>query len=230
MKDGPAQGPPGAAAREGASAAEPLTHVTWVYWLVREVLRCLYAVYFRHEVRGRERLPQHGSLLLVINHQSFLDIPLVAMAVPRHVSFVARASLAHSAPLAWLMERCGAVLIRPGSPDRAALRGMRAHLERGDCVAIFPEGTRSPDGSLLEFRPGAALVARQTGARVVPVAIHRTGRALGRHARWPRPRKIGLEFLAPCSADSTDPLQDSRAAIAAALERAARDEPRRGRG
>ena len=74
---------------------------------------------------------------------------------------MARRSLAETRWLAFVMRECGAVLIERGAADRAALREMTDHLEGGDCVAIFPEGTRSKDGSLGEFRGGALLAAKK---------------------------------------------------------------------
>jgi 1-acyl-sn-glycerol-3-phosphate acyltransferase len=152
-------------------------------------------------------------VLIASNHQSFLDIPLVAIAAPRHVCFVARRSLARSGALAYVMRQCGAVLVEPGKADRTALREMVAHLEAGDCVAIFPEGTRAADGRLQAFKAGALLAARGAKVPIVPCAIRGTFHAWGKGARLPRPRRIELRFGPPVDPAAPDALERTREAI-----------------
>lgn len=198
-------------------AEEILTHATFVYRLTRAVMNLWYLPYFRRSCRGQEHLPRTGGVLIAANHQSFLDIPLIAIAAPRHVSFVARRSLARSAPLAYVMRRCGAVLVEPGKADRSALRAIAAHLEAGDCVAIFPEGTRSDDGSLQTFKAGALLAARSAGVPIVPCAIRGTFSAWGKGKSIPRPKRIEIEFCPPIDPAQSNALELTRAAIAAKL-------------
>ncbi len=198
-------------------ALPPITHVTFVYKLTRALMNLWYLPYFRRRVRGVEHLPCSGGVLIAANHQSFLDIPLIAIAAPRHVSFVARKSLADSRWLAYVMTQCGAVLVEPGKSNRAALREMSAHLEAGDCVAIFPEGTRSADGALKDFKAGALIAARSAKVPIVPCAIRGTFDAWGKGKRFPRPRRIELEFCAPLDPAASDALERTRATIAARL-------------
>ncbi len=198
--------------------APVIAHSTAAYKLGR----ALSAGYLRlrHGLRtfDAEQLPASGGILIVSNHQSYLDIPVLAAAArPRHVAFVARASLAHSRFLDWLMRESGCVLIQPNTPDRAALEGMIAHLERGDCVAVFPEGTRTHDGSLGVFRAGAAVAARRAGVPILPAAIR------GAFEAWPRARKlpcgarITVRFGAPIPPGTEDAIERARAEIAAMI-------------
>ena len=168
-------------------------------------------------VRGREHLPQTGGILAVANHQSFLDIPVLANAIPRHVAFVARDSLADSRCLAFIMRECGAILLRRGQADRGAIRAILTNLEAGDCVAVFPEGTRSVDGRLGEFRGGALLAARKARVPILPVAIEGAGRALPRGARFPRPGRIRVTIAEPIPSNSEQPLEAARSEIARIL-------------
>jgi 1-acyl-sn-glycerol-3-phosphate acyltransferase len=197
--------------------AEPLrvlTQPTLTYHVVRTVMRLWFFLYFRRRIEGREHLPREGGVLIAANHQSYLDIPLLSVATSRHISFVARRSLARSRILAFVMRECGAVLVDPGKPDRAALREIVAHLDAGDCIAIFPEGTRSPDGRLQAFRAGALLTARLAGVPIVPVAIRGTADAWNRRTPLPLPRKVALRFAPPIPSDRDDALELARAAIA----------------
>lgn len=195
------------------TAPQVLVHCTPVYRIGRALTRWAWKLAFRPRLEGRERLPATGGALLCANHQSFLDIPLVSHLTRRHVSFVARASLAESGFLAWVMRESGAVLIHPGRPDRAALREMVAHLEAGDLVAIFPEGSRTWDGSLGDLRAGALLAARQAGVPVYPIGIRGAFEAWPRKRKLPRPRRVAARVGAPIDADRPDAAEELRAAL-----------------
>jgi 1-acyl-sn-glycerol-3-phosphate acyltransferase len=191
---------------------------TPVYRFGRSCCRVWLTLLNRFRAEGREHLPTSGGALIVSNHQSFLDIPAIAVATPRHVAFVARKSLADSRFLDWLMRESGCVLIRPNTPDRAALTGMIAHLEAGDCVAVFPEGTRTRDGALGVFRGGAAVAARRAGVPIVPAAIRGAYAAWPRSRKLPRPGPITVRFGAPIQADVDEPIELAKARIAEMLE------------
>ncbi len=170
-------------------------------------------LWHRFQAEGVENLPRTGGVLIVSNHQSMLDIPAVAVAAPRHVAFVARASLARSRFLDWLMRESGCVLVKPNTPDRAALEGMIGHLQQGDCVAVFPEGTRTHDGTLGVFRAGAIVAARRAGVPIVPAAIRGAFEALPRGRILPRPARIRVRFGAPIPPGTENALELARRAI-----------------
>ena len=200
MSDSPPDGP-------------PIVHATPVYRIGRFLSSAELLLLHRRRVECAERLPREGGVLIVANHQSFLDIPLVASATSRHVCFVARDTLAKSRFLAFVMRHCGAVLVRRGQSDRAAVRSMVAHLQAGDVVAVYPEGTRTKDGSLGEFRGGALLAARLAKVPVVPVGIRGTFEALSRSAKFPSPARVAVRFGAPLEPDAPDALERARSAI-----------------
>jgi cytidylate kinase len=207
----------GARAEPSPGAQAPLTRATFVYKLARAVMNAWYLPYFRRKLRGLEHLPRAGGVLIAANHQSYLDIPLVAIAARRHVCFVARRSLARSPGLAFVMRQCGAVLVEPGKADRGALREMVSHLAAGDCVAIFPEGTRTTDGRLKDFKAGALLAARSAKVPIVPCAIDGTFDAWGKGKILPRPRGIAIRFGAAVDSAAPDALERTRACIASML-------------
>ena len=201
-------------ARPGPERSELITWPTPAYRLGRRLCWCELKLVHRLRVEGKQLLPRQGGYLIVANHQSFLDIPLVAAALmERHVCFVARATLARSRALAWLMRRSGAVLIQRGAGDRQALADMVAHLVAGDVVCVFPEGTRSLDGSLGEFLPGALFAAKRARAPIVPAGIRGAFEVLPRNARYPRPRRVGIRFGQPIEGSDRDAMDRAREAI-----------------
>ena len=181
-----------------------LVEKTFVYRLCSFGARTYCRVWHRLRVEGLENLPMQGGAVLAANHQSFLDILMLGGYMPRHVAFVARDTLADWAWLGYTMRQCGAVLVKRGTSDRKALRAMAEHLEAGDLVVIFPEGTRTRDGALLEFKGGALLAARMAKVPIVPVGIRGAIEAWPRGRSIPFPKKIGMRFGAPIDSSLPD--------------------------
>lgn len=214
-RDAPAAPNSAAPSPAASAAAQPvLTTKTLVYRLC-SISSWLYCkLWHRLEVRGIEHIPRTGGAVLASNHQSHLDILIYGGCVPRHVSFVARDTLARQKWLAYVMRECGAVLVQRGASDRKALRAMADHLEQGDLVAIFPEGTRTDDGNLRAFKGGALLAARLARVPLVPCGISGAFQAFPRGAALPRPRKIRVAFGAPIDSALPDAQERLVAAIA----------------
>ncbi|OIQ60702.1 1-acyl-sn-glycerol-3-phosphate acyltransferase [Moorella thermoacetica] len=147
----------------------------------------------RWEVRGRENIPAGGPVVIVANHISYLDPVVVGVAFPRMVRFMAKEELFHIPLFKYIIRGLQAFPVRRGESDRAALKTALQILRQGQVLGIFPEGTRSPDGRLLPFQAGAAVLALKTGATLLPVAIKDTNRVFrGGHIRitFGRPLKI----------------------------------------
>ena len=147
-----------------------------LYWVVRAVLQPFFHVYFRMRRIGMEHVPKTGPVIFAANHRSFLDPFVIAMLTRRPVYFVAKKELFERRSQAWLLNQLGAFPVERETGDRQSMATARAILERGDCVAIFPEGTRVRRGPLRAPRRGVGRLALETGAPVVPVAVIGTDR------------------------------------------------------
>lgn len=158
-----------------------------VYWLVSFLLVFpLFRLVFRGRTTGNARVPMHGPLVVVANHGSHLDPPLLGHALGRPVAFMAKAELFRIPLLGRLIRACGAYPVNRGASDREAIRTATAKLQEGWAIGVFLDGTRQPDGRVNTPMPGAALLAARSGAPLLPVAIVNSHRALGSGQSVPR--------------------------------------------
>lgn len=166
-----------------------------MFFIGRALLRPLLWLRFRPRVSGREHLPRSGPVLLVSNHLSGLDTILIPSFAPRRVQFLAKDSLFESAIGGWFFRQIGAVpVLREASASaQAALESGRAVLSAGSVFVVFPEGTRSRDGRLGAGRGGAAWLALETGATVIPVGLIGTNRRL-RNPATGKPDRVEIRF------------------------------------
>ncbi|PRI11537.1 1-acyl-sn-glycerol-3-phosphate acyltransferase [Leucobacter massiliensis] len=169
-----------------------------VFTIGRAVLRPLLWLRFRPRVTGREHVPASGPVLLVSNHLSGLDTILIPSCSPRKVQFLAKASLFRSRLGGWFFRQIGAIPVHreASAAAQAALEAGRRVLAEGHVFAVFPEGTRSRDGRLSPGKPGAAWMALETGAAVVPVGLIGTNRRL-REPRAGRRERVAVRFGPP---------------------------------
>lgn len=187
-----------------------------VYHTIMAVMRVAYLLYFRARIVGKQNIPR-GRVLVVANHQSGLDIPLIAIGMPRHLAFMARDTLANFKPLAWVMHVCGTILIARGKRDRKALQRAVEHLEQEDAVVIFAEGTRTRTGRLGRFRKGALFTARRGRAPMLPTVVKKSYDAMRPGSFLPRPLRLEVHFLEPVDSDLPDAMHRVHMAIAECL-------------
>ncbi len=143
----------------------------YVYWLARAILQPFFHLYFRLSRIGREHVPADGPVIFAANHRSFLDPFVIGTLVRRPVYYVAKKELFARRWQAWILSAFGAFPVDRGASDEEMMRTARAILARGDCVVIFPEGTRVRPGALGRPRRGVGRLALETGAPIVPVAV-----------------------------------------------------------
>lgn len=151
-------------------------------WTTFFILILLY----RHRWFGRGNVPASGAVLLVANHQAHMDPPIVGCPILlRHLDFIARSGLFRSRLFGWMIASVNSTPIREeGAGDTRAIKDVLARLAAGRAVLIFPEGSRTPDGAIGEFKRGVALLVKRAGCPVVPVAVE------GAFDAWPRARRI----------------------------------------
>ena len=184
----------------------------------RVVLTILFRTYVRVTIRGTELVPDSGPVILASNHQTFLDPPMVGFRVDRPPIYLARRSLFRNRLFATLIRFYGAVPIDREGPGIGSLRQALRILEAGRVLVLFPEGTRSPDGAIGKFRPGVALLAERTGARVVPVRIRGGEKVFPKGAKFPRPGRMSVTFGAPMAIAAGEDARDFLARIEGAVK------------
>jgi 1-acyl-sn-glycerol-3-phosphate acyltransferase len=168
-----------------------------LYAVLKPIAVGLMRLLFRVESHGREHVPGTGPVLIVANHSSILDPPLIGGMCPRRLTFLAKAELFRVPGFGALIRRLGARPVRREGADPSALRIAQRVLAEGKALLVFPEGTRGDEGDLRQPKAGAALLAVQSGATVVPAYVRGSGRAWPRGRRLPRPVKVVVTFGAP---------------------------------
>lgn len=142
------------------------------YYIATFLTKFLLTLLTRCRVTGLEQAPRKGAVILVSNHISNVDPPILAAVLPRRVVFMAKEELYYGRNLFGFLTRgFGAFPVRRGEVDRKALKLALMALERGNVLGVFPEGTRSPNAQMQEAQLGAAWIALESGASVLPVGI-----------------------------------------------------------
>ncbi|MCG3129039.1 MAG: 1-acyl-sn-glycerol-3-phosphate acyltransferase [Phycisphaerae bacterium] len=167
-----------------------------VSWRVLRLLAHLAGRYFPVHFHGQQRVPLTGGVLILSNHQSYLDPILVGMPLFREAAFMARDTLFRGA-LGRLIRHLNAFPVRRATADVSAIKETLRRLRTGWAVIAFPEGTRSVDGSIGTMRSGMAVIARRAEVPIVPAFIDGAFEAWPRNARWPQPHTINVAYGAP---------------------------------
>jgi 1-acyl-sn-glycerol-3-phosphate acyltransferase len=169
----------------------------FVYRLCWIILQPLVRSYFRLTVSGCENIPRSGAVFVASNHCSHLDPPLIALGLPRQMTFLAKEELFSVPVLGVLIRFFGAHPVTRGKGDVGAIRTILRLMKEEKALLIFPEGTRSPDGQLQPLENGLAWMAMKSLAPVVPVHISGTYTAFPRKAWFPRPCKVSIHIGEP---------------------------------
>lgn len=215
--------------------AVPAALVVFPWTLITRDTRVLFRVAFwitraglplvgvRVVLVGMERLPR-GASIVMANHSSNLDPPALIPVLPGRVVIYLKESLMRIPVLGYAMRLAGFIPVRRDGTVESAMASSAAAqraLEQGSCLVIFPEGTRSRDGSLLPFKKGPFFLAMESGAPVVPVSIVGTTRLLPKGSAGLKSGTVTVTFHAPLNraeyASKEDLMEAVRRAIASGL-------------
>ena len=173
-----------------------------VYWAgVKGVMFFVRVVGVRIRVRGLERIPR-GVCLFVANHTSSADAPAVVGAIPRRIAILLKESLFKWPIAGQAFTLAHFIRVNRGARDSAIASVEKATeaLKSGQSFLIYPEGTRSPDGRLQEFKKGAVVMAITAGVPIVPMVCSGAHRVMGKRSLVIHPGEILVEFLQPIDA------------------------------
>ncbi len=172
-------------------------HPSAAWKLAQVFCRIFTTCCFDLKVYGQHHVPPKGGVLLVANHQSYLDPVLVGVRLERPLHYIAKSELFENRHFARLLRWLNGFPVRQGAIDVGAVRETITRLREGHALTIFPEGSRTNNGELLPIARGVSLVVRRAKVPVIPVAIE------GSYQAWPidqsmfRPRKIRVMYGPP---------------------------------
>lgn len=190
---------------------EPFVSLVLYYLFKWSVVSPMLNLYFRGRIEGAEHVPHKGPLIVVANHASDFDPPIVSNCVRRPVSFMAKEELFKVPVLSQAIRLYGAYPVKRGSADRSAIRAALAQLEAGWAVGVFLQGTRTPDARIPDPKLGAALLAAKAQAPLLPVSLWGTQGIIQKGGKFPRPVPVTVRIGEPI----TPPISTDRAELEA---------------
>lgn len=191
-------------------------------WLTfRFFLGLVFVLWLGYRIRGLRKLPPTGGGLFLVNHQSFLDPLIAQLGMNRPVSWLARDTLFPIPIIGWILRKTYVMPISRESAGAGIIREAVRRMKHGFIVGIFPEGTRTHDGSIGEFKPGFVSLVRRGKVPVYPVGIAGSNLAMPRKAWFLRPRRVRVVIGDPFTPEEIKLL--SKHGQEEALVKAARD-------
>lgn len=170
-----------------------------------------FTVWFRYRAFGRDKVPDDGGALFLINHQSFVDPLLVGLPLNRPVSYLARDSLFRVPVIGWILRNTYVMPINRDAATTTSFREALRRVQHGFLVGVFPEGTRTRDGKMGPFKPGFVALLRRAGANAYPVGIAGAHEAYPPGRRFIKPTRICVVFGDPLTpAELEDLLERGR--------------------
>ena len=155
-----------------------------LYWFFHTLFGMIARVAFQYRAYGQENIIEEGPAIMAVNHQSYLDPPLVGITCKNELYYLARKTLFEKKLLGPIISRVNALPLDLSRGDLAAFRSVMKLLQEGHRTVIFPEGTRSLTGQIQKARPGIGMIIARTLAPVVPMRI------FGSFEAWPKGGKI----------------------------------------
>ena len=171
-------------------------------WLTLQmIIRNALCFWLGYRATGYEPLEKEQGALILANHQSFLDPLLIGLPLHRPISFLARENLFSVPIIGWILRKTHVVPINQQSAGAASLRETIRRLHHGFLVGVFPEGARTPDGALGEFKPGFTAIIRRAKHPIYPVGIAGAYQALPINSWFLKPTRVRVVYGKPLSAE-----------------------------
>ncbi|MEL7239179.1 MAG: lysophospholipid acyltransferase family protein [Planctomycetota bacterium] len=153
--------------------------------------------FFDYKSFGTHHIPRYGGVLVLSNHQSYLDPPLLGLPMRRPMAYLAKSELFKNPLFGGLIRQLNAFPVRQGAGDIGAMRESIKLLQEGWLLNVFPEGLRTPDGELKPSQKGGALMVRKAGVPVVPAVIDGSFNAWPRNQKFPRSKPVRVMYGPP---------------------------------
>ena len=150
--------------------------MTRFYAVMRAIVIFIFKIIFRIKVEGVENIPSKGSLIICCNHVSFSDPIFLGIFCKRQIFFMSKAELFKNKIAAWFFGKLGAFAVNRGTGDTGAVKNAEDIINEGKIMGIFPEGTRSVDGTPKKAKAGIAMIAAHTKANILPACVYREGK------------------------------------------------------
>ncbi|MBQ6975234.1 MAG: 1-acyl-sn-glycerol-3-phosphate acyltransferase [Selenomonadaceae bacterium] len=156
------------------------------YKFFKILCRIWYGIFLRTKVIGAENIPAEGGFILASNHMANWDPPFLGTFSPRIVNFMGKEELFKNPIMAAICRGLHVFPVKRGAADKAAIKTAVKILKSGECLGIFPEGTRSKTGKLGKAEPGVSLIAAMTKMPIIPAAIVNTDKIFSAEVKFPR--------------------------------------------
>ncbi len=187
---------------------EPLISLLLYQLFKWSVVNPVLRIYFQGRVYGAEYVPQQGPLVVVSNHATYFDPPILSCCVKRPVAYMAKEELFQVPILRQAIQLYGAYPVSRGNADRSAIRSALKCLEAGWATGVFLQGTRTEDGRITEPKLGAALIAAKAKAPLLPVSLWGTQKIFVKGSSYPHlvpiTVRIGQPIAAPTSTERSE--------------------------
>ena len=176
-----------------------------LYDCVRIVSNWYFNTLYDYTQSGLEHVPDKGSVIFAANHVSFYDPPAIGSCHKRQINYFARDTLFRGL-FGKALVQIGTIPVARENAEVASLKAIFKALKAGGAVALYPEGTRSPDGQFMEPKAGAGMIACKSKATVIPTRIYGTYEAFGRADKLPKfGGRIHIAYGQAMTSEELDP-------------------------
>ncbi len=179
------------------------------YTFFKNIALLLFYWPYKVAVYGRENVPKEGPVLLLSNHQSFMDPPLCQGPIKRDFHFMARHTLFQGA-FGKLFPYFNCIPVNRDKPELSTMKRVIGVLKSGGAICLFPEATRTRDGKIADLKPGFGLFVRRTNATVIPVAVEGAFECWPRGKRFPSRKPVTVIYGEPIDAEKVKELGDEK--------------------